>query len=201
MTPLSFQENTSDGEKKKNMILIGGGVCVACVAVIFLTDAGDGLFGSSNPNADETNMQSLAAAPVPALTDTVEATDEADDDEEEVEEEDVDSEFFDYVSVYLPGDSQKELAWKALKNIDEWRESGQSDDNVMKQYLGHRKVWVRLAAFEVALKQQKLSEAEVQSVAIDLREGHRRDQMRRWLKRVRVRDAETWATMTALLGT
>jgi hypothetical protein len=59
---------------------------------------------------------------------------------------------------------------------------------------------VRLAAFELAIKQEKLDENEVQSVAYDLRKDYRRDQMRRWLKRVHARDTQTWSTMTTLLG-
>jgi hypothetical protein len=205
---LGSEEEPQDGSKNRNVILIGIGIGIVCLAAILLTtESGQGVFGFFRSNSDETTQQEMAAAPLAdssvtlAETDTVEEEDEEDDESLGKPEEITESDEFAYTNVYLLGNSQKELAWRALNTIDEWRNTGQSDNNVMKQYLGHRKIWVRLAAFEVALKQQKLSEDELQSVALDLREGYRRDQMRRWLKRVRVRDAETWTTMTSLLGT
>jgi hypothetical protein len=190
-------------EDRKRYIVIGGGIAAAFAAFFLLTDDSGGSLLSflDFGNSEESEQVAVETTATPAPQVTTDVEDDLDEEDETlVEEAAEDSDEFEYKTVSLSGEGQRERAWQALKRIEEWRTAGGNDVIIMRQYLGHRKVWVRLAAFELAIKQKKLDENEVQSVAYDLRKDYHRDQMRRWLKRVHARDTQTWSTMTTLLG-
>ncbi len=163
-----------------------------------------GLFGGQSEVPVELSPNPLesitpAMSPSDAEKESEKREDEGEDfaeDEDEAEEGDEQP----LPQVAINGEGAQEKPWVALQKIQDWRVSGSHDRIRIKHYFAHRKVWVRLAALEVAIKQNSLTDLEVQSVATGMKDSFRSDQMRRWLKRVEVRDTKTYQNMKTALA-
>ncbi len=202
--------NQDEPDNKKRILLLGGGLAVVAASALFLLDENpmsmlQSFLGASSEDPGTAmnvapNTPSHALQLPPGLTpgDNESGVLDSEDAETDVADtEAIDDSALPLVAV--EGEATRDRPWEALNRISEWRTSGEYDAVVLKQYFAHKKVWVRLAALEVAIKQKGLTPLEVRSVAKTLRTDFRKDQMRRWMKRVRERDRETYDSMVEVL--
>lgn len=205
---------TPANQQQKKLLLLGGGLAAAAATVVLLTGEDGTLMLSSlfnQPTSSETSttdsaLTGITSAPGDvALNENSFATDTPDEEEgDEVEEAEISQDTASETPENLPkvaveGPASKERAWEALKRMDEWRAAEGCDEKLLKQYFAHKKSWVQLSALEIAIRQEALSDIEVRSVANSMKSHFRADQMRRWLKRVKARDTETYNAMITAL--
>ncbi len=210
---LVAEESPKSEAHKKRMMILGGGLAMMASAAVMLTN--ENVSGFFSSFFEETPSEVSAPVELASLNSPKESietviTEDEDDGEEEDDDDNEESENLanagsewddesNLPTVNTDGAGSKERAWTALQKIDEWRTMGFHDTLTLRQYFGHKKVWVRLAALEIAIKQNGLTKPEVLSVAKIMRENFRHDQMRRWLKRVQARDTETYQHMKNIL--
>jgi hypothetical protein len=194
---------------RNRKIALVGLVVVSLAAGGYLLTSGEGASPVDSLLAlfDDSSTES-PPAPDAAVQAPVEATPVAVEEEEVVEEElpepvesDVAAadESYEYTKVGIEGEYSKEKVWEALKHADDWRNAGEHDSQILSQYLAHPKVWVRLAALEVAVLQKGLSRDELYSAGKDISDGFNRGQIVRFMQRVRFRDINTFNEMMKYL--
>jgi hypothetical protein len=202
---------SSDGRTRK-LALVGLVVVALAGGGVLLTgeEGGnifDSLFSGFSSGSNETTATDTVAQD-PA-TSTEEVVEEEVVEEEVAEEGEMlepveteigaEEETYEYTSVGIEGEYSKEKVWEALKHTDDWRNAGEHDSQILSQYFSHPKVWVRLAALEVAVLQKGLSRDELYSAGKDISDGFNHGQIVRYMQRVRFRDINTFNEMMRYL--
>lgn len=98
------------------------------------------------------------------------------------------------------GPNADDKAWEALDTIKTWAVTeGGYPENVLMQYLVHRKLWVRLSALSFAVRTDEFDEVFLKDAAAQIVTQFNRGQITRFMERYRRTDIAHYAALIALL--